>query len=323
MKPEHKALATAWYHYTQGHQQHRPTITPALERHMAKFGIVDPQGYPYTETGRDMQRPIGGKKVFNQQPDALKQAKQNSNSLDYNLPFQRAEQELLWDTLVKEELAKMASRWKPDDNPHPEVVKALNKIYPELAAAAKDMGIAPPRIQFAKGLGRNCLAQYRMGTVHFPAGPQFLVDATAHVKGAKQYDVPIHAALHGTLFHELGHAFVNHHGVRLPNEEEHVENFSRQTWDDAHHGDALDGLREVLRPHTTKPLAKTKPTPLFPKLGVPENRRETKITDLRGAHAQNKRTMHGAFQSEKFHPEVARPVRARPLFGQISGRAND
>lgn len=94
MKPEHRKMAKDWFDYVHGNIGVRPRVTPAIERHLARFGVVDPAGYPYDEGGYSLERPVTTKKVFNKQPDALREHRERNNWLDYNKPFQRSEYEL-------------------------------------------------------------------------------------------------------------------------------------------------------------------------------------------------------------------------------------
>jgi hypothetical protein len=72
MSPENRAMAQAWMDYTQGKSEKRPVVTPDMEKRLARFGVVDPAGFPYEENGRSMERGIGGRKVFNPMPDELR-----------------------------------------------------------------------------------------------------------------------------------------------------------------------------------------------------------------------------------------------------------
>lgn len=71
MDPDKKQMAHNWIQYTKGLGQ-RPVITPELERHMAKFGIVDPAGYEYGEDGRSLNRPLAGRRGNGTEPDEFK-----------------------------------------------------------------------------------------------------------------------------------------------------------------------------------------------------------------------------------------------------------
>jgi hypothetical protein len=52
-----KVDALAFLEYVEGKRE-RPTIKPALERLLGRYGIVDPLGFPFDENGRDLRRPM-------------------------------------------------------------------------------------------------------------------------------------------------------------------------------------------------------------------------------------------------------------------------
>lgn len=94
MRPVKRALAQNFLRYVQGHTQNRPHITPDLERHLARFGVVDPKGYEYDQNGRSMARPTPGGKAngpVGEQPAELKRIK--LMNMGYDLPYQRSEAE--------------------------------------------------------------------------------------------------------------------------------------------------------------------------------------------------------------------------------------
>ncbi len=94
MKPQHRQMAQDWFDFIHGTKPVRPRVTPSIERHLARFGVVDPEGYSYNEFGRDLAVPMGGKKVFNKQPDALAEHKRRNSWATYNLPYQKGEEAL-------------------------------------------------------------------------------------------------------------------------------------------------------------------------------------------------------------------------------------
>lgn len=76
MRHPNKAMAEAFLHYASGGTTVRPVVTPEIEKHLARFGVVDPDGYPYDAFGRDMRRGLPkngrkGKGPVQKQPDAL------------------------------------------------------------------------------------------------------------------------------------------------------------------------------------------------------------------------------------------------------------
>jgi 8-oxo-dGTP pyrophosphatase MutT (NUDIX family)/GNAT superfamily N-acetyltransferase len=96
MHPKNQEVAHAWIAFTRGHTAQRPTIHPDLERHLARFGIVDPKGFPYQENGRSMERPVGGKRASGRkgprqaQPEGLRAYR--GLDVDYFMPYQRSEE---------------------------------------------------------------------------------------------------------------------------------------------------------------------------------------------------------------------------------------
>lgn len=86
MRHPKKKMAEDFLRYAIGETQDRPQISPDLERHLARFGIVDPKGYTFDAYGRDLARPIGGRKVFNQEPASLKHNRMMNR--DYYAPYQ-------------------------------------------------------------------------------------------------------------------------------------------------------------------------------------------------------------------------------------------
>jgi GNAT superfamily N-acetyltransferase len=95
MHPENQKVAHAWIAFTRGHTDQRPVIHPDLERHLARFGIVDPKGYPYQENGRSMERSVGGKRASGRkgprqaEPEGLRRYR--ALDRDYFMPYQRSE----------------------------------------------------------------------------------------------------------------------------------------------------------------------------------------------------------------------------------------
>ncbi len=105
MHPNNQKMAHAWIAFTRGHTDQRPAIHPDLERHLARFGIVDPKGYPYQENGRSMERSVGGKRPSGrkghrqEEPEALRRYR--ALDRDYFMPYQRSEVEGNEDLLEK------------------------------------------------------------------------------------------------------------------------------------------------------------------------------------------------------------------------------
>ena len=105
MHPNNQKMAHAWIAFTRGHTDQRPAIHPDLERHLARFGIVDPKGYPYQENGRSMERSVGGKRASGrkghrqEEPEALRRYR--ALDRDYFMPYQRSEVEGDEDLLEK------------------------------------------------------------------------------------------------------------------------------------------------------------------------------------------------------------------------------
>lgn len=70
--PEKKKMAEDFLAYVTGQLPKKPAIEPSLERHLARFGIVDPQGYKFDESGRSMARKLPGRRVRGEEPEELK-----------------------------------------------------------------------------------------------------------------------------------------------------------------------------------------------------------------------------------------------------------
>jgi hypothetical protein len=60
MRPNNRAAAESFIAYVDGKSEKRPAISPRLERLLGRYGVVDPHGFPFEESGRDMRRPIAG-----------------------------------------------------------------------------------------------------------------------------------------------------------------------------------------------------------------------------------------------------------------------
>jgi GNAT superfamily N-acetyltransferase len=184
MKGPKRDLAHAWFQYTQGHTTVRPPVTPELERHLARFGIVDPQGYGYDANGRDMSKPLAGKRTrgpVQRQPDELKRYKQNSTRSGHYLPYQKAEEEL------EGFLAKAFPDWKPPaiaplTPPAPKVEVPGLKVPP---AAMKTPALHSTVDGFMgqlKTLPKGSAERGKFITQHMNHGP-FLAALQAHPQG--------------------------------------------------------------------------------------------------------------------------------------------
>lgn len=80
LPPEQRAAAEAFRDFAEGKIQDRPVIPPDLERALGKRGIVDPDGYPFDENGRDLRTELGGKRSkgpTRKTPDSLAEARHN------------------------------------------------------------------------------------------------------------------------------------------------------------------------------------------------------------------------------------------------------
>lgn len=83
MRGARKQMAQAFLRYVDGQDQARPDIAPDLERHLARFGLVDPKGYTFDESGRSMHRPIPGpRRTGVEQPRELARYRAMSRGAD-------------------------------------------------------------------------------------------------------------------------------------------------------------------------------------------------------------------------------------------------
>lgn len=73
MRPENREAAQAFFDYAIGQREDRPAITPELERRLAEHGVVDPRGYTFDESGREMARALGGPKKLSAEPASLRE----------------------------------------------------------------------------------------------------------------------------------------------------------------------------------------------------------------------------------------------------------
>jgi GGDEF domain-containing protein len=73
MRGENRTAAQAFLDYAIGLTDKRPEISPALERRLAEYGVVDPAGFTFDESGRDLSRAIGGRKKLNAEPASLRE----------------------------------------------------------------------------------------------------------------------------------------------------------------------------------------------------------------------------------------------------------
>ncbi|MGH9811525.1 MAG: hypothetical protein ACRD4T_00165 [Candidatus Acidiferrales bacterium] len=69
---EKRAMAKAWLHYVDGELTERPHISDELERDLARYGVVDPAGFTFDESGRTMERILGGRRRTQEEPEALR-----------------------------------------------------------------------------------------------------------------------------------------------------------------------------------------------------------------------------------------------------------
>ena len=73
MRGDRQTAAQAFLDYAIGVAEKRPAISPELERQLAKYGVVDPQGFGFDESGRSLERSIGGRKKLNAEPASLRE----------------------------------------------------------------------------------------------------------------------------------------------------------------------------------------------------------------------------------------------------------
>ena len=89
MHPVNRKMAQDWHNFCLGKTNIRPHVTPLMERHLARYGIVDPAGYTYSETGRDMARATPGRKGGGEEPAELKRLRLLNQPGGQDLPYQR------------------------------------------------------------------------------------------------------------------------------------------------------------------------------------------------------------------------------------------
>jgi GGDEF domain-containing protein len=71
--PGKKTQAQAWLEYCLGDREKRPAAPDSLKQLLAdRYGIVDPEGHSFNEQGRNLERGVGGKKKFNEEPYELR-----------------------------------------------------------------------------------------------------------------------------------------------------------------------------------------------------------------------------------------------------------
>jgi GGDEF domain-containing protein len=87
MGPEKRQMALDWMEYATGERTERPAITPDLERQLARFGVVGPQGYTFDEKGRSMERPVTTQKVRGPEPEEFRRIREAKREHDTGRSF--------------------------------------------------------------------------------------------------------------------------------------------------------------------------------------------------------------------------------------------
>lgn len=116
--------------------------------------------------------------------------------------------------------------YQKDNKPPKAVVLLSHPVLKELRRAARPLRLKSLRLFFVQQLDSDHLARYVNGT---SSAPVFVLDARALVQAAKRYDVDLETALRSTLFHELGHAYLDSVGIEMEEEQEEalVERYAR------------------------------------------------------------------------------------------------
>jgi GGDEF domain-containing protein len=73
MRPDNQKMASDWLAYATGETKERPAITPAMEKKLARYGLVDPvHGFTYGEDGRSLERKVTSRKVRGEMPEEFR-----------------------------------------------------------------------------------------------------------------------------------------------------------------------------------------------------------------------------------------------------------
>lgn len=144
MRSPHREMAEGWLKYTRGETTERPSITPEMEKKLARFGIVDPQGYTYDAYGRDMARPIGGKRSFGVEPPELKRRRlENMGLYDQHQSFatiKKAEELTLQMQELEVDLKKSSHESIDPYNPDKHIFYAVGQFNHEEGQDEKLLG---------------------------------------------------------------------------------------------------------------------------------------------------------------------------------------
>ena len=120
-----------------------------------------------------------------------------------------------------------------DQRPPKAVVGVVEARMEELGRVAAALGLETPRCYYVRDLSDHLgehLARYINGTA---SAPVFVLDARALQIEARRSELSLQEAVVPTLWHELGHAWLESCGLELEgSEEELVEEFARRCWYD-------------------------------------------------------------------------------------------
>lgn len=151
------------------------------------------------------------------------------------------------DTLKKAQGPKKPPRpwyhrsYPVDNAPHPTVVQAVGLASEGLRNTARDAGLPEPVIHYTtRSLGDH-LARYLKGSMNGGGPPVFVINPADHYRAVERAGADHEAVVATSLYHELGHAICDHHGVYPSDEEGVVEDFAHTCYTQG--GDV--GLRDL------------------------------------------------------------------------------
>jgi predicted Zn-dependent protease with MMP-like domain len=113
------------------------------------------------------------------------------------------------------------------------------------------LGLEPPIIIYVKNL-KGDLGRYARGSAKSrdtDRRPVILLDSQAIIAASKEYDVDLVTTVESTLWHELGHAFLNYYGRWATEDEEGAtELFAHTIWETRNVEAAMEYLWQAIAP---------------------------------------------------------------------------
>lgn len=124
--PAKKKVAQDFLAYASGQIDKRPEIHPELERHLARFGLVDPKGYTFDQYGRDMAKPVAGPRgQYGKEPEELKRLRFLNMGIDRGSALSKSEE-------LQKSKKDAFQMYKPENPGHAEAKQHLDWAYTKM-----------------------------------------------------------------------------------------------------------------------------------------------------------------------------------------------